>query len=488
MFEEHLNEVLFDAIEYGTFNLDVKYLGKSPTLELEIKSSLIDIHRGFKKAQLSIIEKLLNIQDSLERLKEILKKHRINREKDEAQIIHQRIEYFIHQERVYRRVADAIAWQMFHAHTYYPRRLLAGRAFSHNLNSSNLSHALHAIEELHKADPCCFALLSDITSFIGIGDILLRDWSGIKIIELKDGKINQEIKELLNGNDFENITSNFENYIKLINDDHDYKKAKQAHRMMKQSIKMQNLLVNINLGKGIDSQTRERYFLHNLSISTKSFRPLLVKMIKIIFGSKKEECHSFVERCLCLGVYKERHLEKSKKTFQEFVCSLVGKNLPIIDFVESGLLDQLAQPIFILPLSRDIIINLVCKKIKVYMAIDFDRLIELFKDIGMDTGWASRAETEKVDLDKSLFRLGNRAIYYKFKDESTNPTLYVGGGLIQRIVYNHNLPSSIAQMGLSSLEEAKAYKEKTQTQHKEDNVQNKVVQEVELNVDDYLGM
>lgn len=488
MFEDDLKAVLFDATEYGIFNSDIKLSGKTPALESEVESTFIDIHEGFKKAQLFIIEKLLAIQSTLGELTETLKEHRVNREKDKAQTIQKRIGDLVHQERVYRRVADSIAWQMFHAHTHYPRRLFNEREFSHSLSSSNLDHALNIVEELHKADPYCFALLSDITSFIGVGDILLRNRSGIKIIELKDGKVNQEIKEIINNEDnFGSLSNDLDDLISLINKEHGYKKAKQAERMMRQSIRMQNAAMNINRGLGVDLQTEEKYFLHNLVSSTKSFRPLLIETIKTVFGSNEDECHSFVEGCLYLGVYKGKFLERGKEIFQEVIYSMAGTSLPIIDFVESGLTDQLAQPIFILPLSRDIIVSLVLQKIKVYMAIDFDRLIELFKDTGMDAGWVSRSETERVDLNGSLFRYRNKTMFYKFKDKSKRPIIYVGGGFIQRIIYNHNLPSSVACIGFELLQQIKMYEDKIQTQHK-DGVQPKVIQESDLDIDNYLGL
>src|SRR5690606_807424 len=89
-----------------------------------------------------------------------------------------------------------IAWQLLQNQTHNARRLHIGQNSKKILENSNIDHAISISNKINE-DPMSFALISDITGFVQIGDLLVLDKNGLGIVELKEGKVNAKIQQFL---------------------------------------------------------------------------------------------------------------------------------------------------------------------------------------------------------------------------------------------------------------------------------------------------
>lgn len=70
-----------------------------------------------------------------------------------------------------RKSMDSIAWQLFNYDITVMRRLYYGQELI-DITDSNLDSELYYIDEYVKENPEGFVLISDLTSFIQVGDIV----------------------------------------------------------------------------------------------------------------------------------------------------------------------------------------------------------------------------------------------------------------------------------------------------------------------------
>src|SRR6185503_9474720 len=66
-----------------------------------------------------------------------------------------------------------------------------------DLNSSSVESVEDAAEQLNSSNPLSFSLISDLTSFVQIGDLLYRDLHLLKLIEVKEGDKNIQAIQIL---------------------------------------------------------------------------------------------------------------------------------------------------------------------------------------------------------------------------------------------------------------------------------------------------
>ncbi len=102
-----------------------------------------------------------------------------------------------YQEMVVRKAMDSIAWQILKYDLTVMRRLYQGHELI-DITDSNLESELRYIDKYLEENPTGFVLISDLTSFVQVGDVVnLSLQKGMQIIELKEGKKNGEIFQIM---------------------------------------------------------------------------------------------------------------------------------------------------------------------------------------------------------------------------------------------------------------------------------------------------
>lgn len=475
-FEKKLRDALFFSRYYGVFLANIKLSDKKVISQEFWINFRCDVHTGFKKAQNLIIKELIEIQEKKDVINVNLKSARQRRDKQESKKLEDELRFEDFKEIVYRRIADTIVWQMITGQHYIARALCQPQQGKKQnmsypkLKESNFNHTLREIDKLN-TNPMNFALITDITSFVKLGDILMKTDEGVKIIELKEGEKNLKIKELVK----ENQTSSIEEFRLDILKKYDRKLAEQAERMFKQSIRMQNAGNIANQGSGLDSSGLFRTVSDECIDQSNNFIKELTDLINRSY--LKDWAYEVVE-CLHIGVYRNRWIFHGRQLIEKIVKDETGTKYPVYDF-SSNLNTYLSTPLFIdHPLSIDQVIDLILETTKIYIAIDYDKFFEMFSDYGAECFWLDEKQTQEIPISANLFKFKNRAMGYNYSKSQCFFTL----GCLYRILYSNTLPSEIINVSLNDIELSEFKREKTNRISDNLTEELQILEEINLNV------
>lgn len=439
--EDHrakLREICDFAFAHGinAIEADVEKYSSPDKWSDSIKNTfLIKCHEGFKKAQEIIIEEIKFYQSRLRESTIELKDSRRNRDKikideltEEIEILNQRVKTFSH-------LADGIAWQLICGQIHVARRFYISEE-SKYLDSSNIEHALKVANEINE-DPENFALISDITNFIQIGDLLVRHKDKLGIMELKEGKVNDSIADFLNKMDAEGKETTNED----LKDKFDAKTIKQIERVKRQKVRSERAIEVINNDSGTDPAGGGKITIDTPTIETEYyFEKIHELQVKL---KDQNWAHGVLDNgCVHLGLYKDKGLAMAPIVI-EGILKMQTKNYMMIDFM--SIVDNVSQPIFAKPFDPEFLIDILTGKIKLIIGIDFDLFIAMFNDVGLKARWLSNKETIKnkeKEVRKTMFVINGKGIEIASRNQKS--TMIVGGGIISKILYDNIYPSNIA--------------------------------------------
>lgn len=254
-------------------------------------------HIGFKKGQDMILENLLEIQEKLSLQKINLKTANRNNDKELSMTIQKELDLLKHKSNILRHLADAIAWNLIKHQLYIARKLHTGEQDDKTLNNSNLQSVIKVVDKVNE-NPMSFALISDITSYIQIGDVLCNDNGILSIIEVKEGDKNREVGEI--------VHTMFKNNIDIneINKDNNLDKNEEKHikRYYNQMVKMNRLSDILNKDEGLDPKTGTQVKILTPQIPTEDYLELLHNMHLEL--EEKTWSYNIIENCLHIGMYR----------------------------------------------------------------------------------------------------------------------------------------------------------------------------------------
>ncbi|MBN3928007.1 hypothetical protein [Nostoc sp. NMS4] len=481
LFENSLRDLLFDVREYGTVVTNIEFPNGSLMLPDYQQRLIINCHLGFRKAQNFIIEQIITNQKEINQLKESLKFYRMNKDTNKVSNIQDKINIKLFEDKVYRKIADTIAWSLFYAQSYVARKLYSGRPDEVNLSQSNIEHALEAINELHTAHPESIALISDITSFIGIGDILFKNYEELSVIELKEGNINEVVKNLIKKGEESGHT--IDSLVTQIEKDHNQKISTQTKRMINQTIKMKKLSNIINMGSSIDNILGLPSFILEKPVEVEYFTHVLIRMLNELYSGNKDWKYEIIEDCIHIGVYRNKFAEIGGQLISELIYNKTGKRFPVFNYVSSCLNKPLAEPFFIKAFTKDHLVAMTFGKVKFFIAIDFDELINISRKMGLKSDWISRKKTAQLNLTKEMIIFDNQAIEFSLNEDMS---IFMSGGLVFRMIFSHVIPSSIAKGIMNTLMEQSEVIEKLNLALSEEYNLPTLIQKIDLSVEPYI--
>lgn len=403
-FEKTTKDIFHLIAEFGIKNKPLDFRNPEKITEKDKTEFLIQVHKGFRLGQNLIIQEILPLISELKLLKEKEKQARRDKNKELIIKIKSEINIADYKITILRHFADFIAWQVFKKDYYKARRFYSGDTNRPDLLNTNLESVITAVEHFHKQDDKNFALISDLTSFIDIGDILLVNGKENVIVECKQGEVQKKVFDFLDyaaQDDFD-VT-------KIDYSDKNNKFFDQVERTLKQmekGAKVTNFLKN---EEGTDAFSDTKIKVLESTNPQKYYFEYLIELIK---NSKENNSkHGEIEGIIYVGIYRENKRLVSSHLFKGIVDHIYEKNI-ILDYINLiGL--PLKEPMFFKPFGVDNIFDIMFGRIKIYLAINLDKLIELFNTKGIPAKWLSRKETHKI-LDKQKrhkpFVFKNRAI------------------------------------------------------------------------------
>ena len=409
----------------------------------ENNNFIIQVHKGFFLAQKNAIFLLQKILKEQKRLKADLKQARRDMDKDRVNIIGDLLKKEKYQEMVVRKSMDSIAWQLFSHDITVMRRLYHGQELI-DITDSNLDSELYYIDRYVKENPNGFVLISDLTSFIQVGDVVaFTPQKELKIGELKEGKTNLEIFHTI-----ENVVkTNCPGYLRSELEKMNEKKKEQFYRDIKQIDRSIKTLQTINEGEGIDFLTGLPVTINKDEIELKTFDDIVNELLEKC--TKKGYAISVIEGCLLIGVYETDKFPSS--AFNAWAEAL-GIKMPIVDLRHS-MFDPLGYPIFLQPFKDDYILDIIQGKKVVKMTIDIDAWMNMFKNDGVQWRWLSKKETARINSKfkgkNGIFSLEGKGIEI---ENENGVKQYIGGGVFSRVFTELNTPSSIKKLLMTSME------------------------------------
>jgi hypothetical protein len=437
--DEHsaiLKEISDAAFSYGIDSIGIETYQKemvNPSKEFAEKF-IVRCHDGFKIAQRLLIKEITNYQSLLREKREEIKEARRQRTKEkgitltqETKVIELRLHSFSH-------IADGIAWQLIGSQIHIARRLHIDQHTFKYLDSSNFKHAFSVAESINE-NPLAFALISDLTSFVQIGDLLIKQGSMTGIMELKEGKVNDQIAEFLEELKKKGESLEPEN-LKVHFDENT---VKQIGRVERQKVRAERAIEVINTDKGIDPVSGESITIGTPKIPTETYFNILIKLQEDL--KSKIWAYNVVDTCLHIGMYRDLGLMMAPITIKQILESET-KNYIIIDWL--SITSNLSEPIFMKPFPPDFIIDFLSGKIKIIMGLNLDALINTFNVFGLQTRWLSEKETAKIKQKsprEGMLEINKRGI---ISSVSKDLDVYIMGGTISKILYDNFLPSNVA--------------------------------------------
>lgn len=371
--EEKIKLIHGYIMEHASGEVD----NSSSELPEENQQVILKIYESFALAQDCIINELISLNSQLEECKKDLKVANISRNKPLVEKINRQIANLKIKENIFRKLADTIAWQFIQHHST-ARRLYLNQA-TNMIKNTNIDSGIRFIRYFNE-NKQNFALLTDITSFIQIGDVLCSDtdkdgnrrWY---LVELKEGDANYKVLRVIEGHD---------------NDDKlDKKYLDQMQRILKQGKKAINALSVIKEGSGVDALGDKVKIIDSMDFEKDFF---LDRVNEILNRCEKYGYSTdIIDDCLYIGAYNANiPIKKAYLAFIAWMASL-GISYPILN-LQDAFGCELCIPFFMSNIDKTNIIDIALGKKIILISLDFDKWINLGATIGLKSKWLSRKD------------------------------------------------------------------------------------------------
>ncbi|WP_031371872.1 hypothetical protein [Lysobacter antibioticus] len=293
----------------------------------------------------------------------------------------------VSEELLFRAVADTVAWGMLGGQLCYARRIYKSQR-QPDLSQSNFESVLRVARELREQDPGCMPLITDLTSFVQVGDIMsVSADRRTSFIEVKEGKHNKHVLDLAMFYE----ASGCEHFREIVEKTESPKTVKQMRRMLRQKARMTHLRDVMATGRAKDPDTGEEVRIPEPFFEMAIWDEALVNLTE-----KAKETQSWaydVQGPIFLGAYAGDLASRGHMMFL-MALSLEGdveQDYQIIRLTDCMHV-PLAPPVFSGALADEVKMDLVFGRMNVCVAVSIPRLIEVCEMAGMDVRYATRKE------------------------------------------------------------------------------------------------
>jgi len=420
-------------------------------------------HDGYMTGQRQLVEQLLRVQSETSEAKARLKAARKARDKKGEARGKLLIASLAFEEKVLRRLADALVWVLCGDRRWLVKRFYTGQE-PPQLASSNYESALRAAEHIHESDPLSFALLADLISIIQVGDLLVitRDHEGgakLGLAELKEGALNEIVGDFV---DFF-IRVGCIRAAYFFREQYGEHAAEQAARMMRQAGRMAGVAQVVNTDKGTDMLTNKPIRLSADEIGYYDYDDELAELLEK--ASKDGSASVVIDGCLVLGVYDSRKVREPALAFchdvfhhfhpgeecpdpeamdESALREALRPRYPIHDVARSVTNAPLSKPIYLRRFKPDFIHDIAFGRLRVFACFDAEPFLRIGNEMGINIRWSTVKQAKRERSKKSgLFEVNGR---YMIASDASGLEVSLGGGLFSQIIYDGMLPSSAMQM------------------------------------------
>lgn len=341
------------------------------------------VYEGFRLAQEKIIETLQNINLESKSLKIQLKQARIDRDRDLVNKFRLRLQELSNREYIFRKLVDTIAWGYIFRHHYIARRLYIGRNID-SIQNSDIETYLEIARTFTEKNKLSFSLLTDITSFIQLGDVIYLEanianhTTNWKLLEIKSGEKNHKILNIL----YNKETISEETISTLT-------KAEigQGLRIVEQFKKMHRAISVIKDEKGLDARGDNINVIDAEHVEIAYYDDIVQNMFKSC--GKKGWSTKVIDDCLYVGVYDVNiPIKMAYYAFHTWMNEIDIK-YPITNF-QSTFKYPLFKPPFLTQVGKINLIDVALGKKIILACLDFDKWFDIGSDMGLNCRWLNR--------------------------------------------------------------------------------------------------
>ena len=414
-------------------------------------------HRDWTSAQKRIAEEVISLDALKRRTQADLKRHRRENstDKNTIQTFLNLIKVIDNRTKVLRRLVDAIALRMLDNKVWLAKRfVLHDRLQKPDIKAIKFNLGFASSLD---TGPEHFWLICDLSTFIGVGDFILRTYTGKgfkwNIFEIKIGELNQILMDLSNSEDpmKDEIISGLGPHA-----------AKQFDRIIKQKHRTKEILNFVNKGKGSDIRTDTPLILDPKERVLDHYDDELIDVIN--WAKRAQVSLGVVDGCLSVlastlndietfhFLYHIVHLDEewacdgndAAKMQQEF--NTMGRMLRhpnVKDIILHNLNACCHTPFYLWPIE-DVMNDLLFGRMRVLLYLDMQKYCDLCTASGFKVELLSKKETifYQKSFGSNLPLLNGRAI------QLTNPkgsSIGLGRGNLNRIFFDLVRPTSSLQ-------------------------------------------
>jgi hypothetical protein len=314
---------------------------------------------------------------------------------------------------------------------------------------------LQAANFLNKQNDKDFWLIADLTTYIGVGDLIHRKYLGEgkfkwNIIELKVGKVNKLLFELVESEDFEK-----EEIITKL----DANAIEQIERLKKQKNRRQEILNFINKGEGIDIRTGINLKLDPKEVSHARYDK---EFIDIIDGAKKSQvAFAIIDGCLALFastlndedtfhflyhiVFEDKKMTDNGKCIQNNDERFIMGRMLLHPYVKDILLHNLNAAhhtsFFSLPLEN-VLYDLLFGRIRIIVYLNIIAFCALCTYYHITVELLSKKETHLINSIDSIPMINKKGIKLTFPN---GKGFVLGKGSLCKMYYDLVRPTSLIE-------------------------------------------
>lgn len=340
-------------------------------------------------------------------------------------------------------IADAMAWQLIRHQLAHARRFYKGHD-PVNLKESNFESVVYCAEEMARREPGSISLISDLTSFVQVGDLLKMDVSGrITVAEVKEGKKNHEILEFMNFYLETHCSRAFDHFARQ----HGEKGVQQLGRMFRQAERMGHVTEVMSKGESVDPDSKKVILIPEKSVYIGNWDKELDETLK--HCNARGWGFNIVDDCLFIGAYsKETHRGNGhllfNMLFDEFEGGVGSPRLRLNDCMIS----PLALTVFNLNISEEHKFDILFGRKNVCLGLNVVSFFEELKEAGLTVRPATNKEASQIEQKgEKLYRYQGKAIFVGTGEHE----VCLSDGIFMRIFFHGQRPIDTVKAILNNL-------------------------------------
>ncbi len=349
---------------------------------------------------------------------------------------------------LFRGVADSIAWTMIGGQLCYARRFYRNQK-QPNLAQSNFESVVLAARAMRARDSGCMPLITDLTSFVQIGDLMcVSSKRQMTLVEVKEGQHNNRVLEMVNFY----RQSGCEKFREILTKTETPRTVKQFERVMRQEARMD--FVGEVMGKGFatDPDTGIAVSIPEPYIPMTSWDEALDELIE---KAKDKNWAYDVQDSLFMGAYSGDPW--SMRGHLAFLGSLglagdLEKDFHVIRLADC-MTHPLAPPLFSRPLAVETMFDMLFGRLNVCVAVNIPNLIQECEMTGLNARQATRkelAEARRVDADPLI--VDGKGVVFELEGRE----MLLVGGIVFRMLFHGQRPASVIRGYLENSDAVKA--------------------------------